>query len=415
MTPPCALPGLRGHEPGALTMKPADHLADSDPSVLPSLHAFVHSPELDKPGYPQASPFKTGRAGRARAIADSMDLLSGDDVEEVHPRAATFDELSAFHTTRYLKELESAGRSGAATPAGLDMGFGTPDCPIFGAMYDYPALAAGATLTAARLVASGRYRSAFNPSGGFHHAAPERAAGFCFVNDIVLACMELASAGKRVLFLDLDVHHCDGVQDAFYRRSDVMTVSIHESGRSLFPGTGFETEIGEGPGEGYSVNVPLPVGTYDDAYLLAFRRVAVPLISAYDPDVIVVELGMDGLAGDPLAHLHLTNNAYADCMEALMRMGRPVVATGGGGYNPEHTARGWALMWSILCGRGSASDLSFGLGGVMLGTSEWHGGLRDRMLISDGGRRETVDSEVERVVSAVRRTVFPLHGLSPDE
>ena len=123
------------------------------------------------------------------------------------------------------------------------------------------------------------------------------------MNDVALACTVLAEAKKKVLYLDVDVHYGDGVANAFYDRNDVMTISFHESGRTLFPGTGFEDEIGTGAGKGYCVNVPMPVGTYDQAYMMAFKAVAIPLIKAFNPDVIVLQLGADGLAGDPLAHL----------------------------------------------------------------------------------------------------------------
>ena len=125
--------------------------------------------------------------------------------------------------------------------------------------------------------------SVFNLLGGFHHAMAERAGGFCYLNDVVLACMRLADAGKRVLYLDVDAHHGDGVQAAFYNRKDVMTISMHESGKTLFPWGGFENEIGEGAGSGYNVNVPLPAETYDEAFLWAFDRVVVPLVEAYFP------------------------------------------------------------------------------------------------------------------------------------
>jgi acyl-CoA hydrolase/GNAT superfamily N-acetyltransferase len=217
--------------------------------AFPGEAAFVHSPDLDRLTYPPASPFKTRRAGRARDIISSVGLLSRPNVREVAPPPASRKELERFHLPGYLDELIRSAESGRASPAGIEMGLGTPDCPVFPDMYDYPALATGATMTAARLVMEGAARSAFNPSGGFHHAGPARAAGFCYMNDVALACLLLADAGRRVLFLDLDVHHCDGVQNAFYRSSRVMTVSLHESGRALFPGTGFEDEIGEGAGE----------------------------------------------------------------------------------------------------------------------------------------------------------------------
>jgi acetoin utilization protein AcuC len=258
---------------------------------------------------------------------------------------------------------------------------------------------------------SGEVGVAFNPSGGFHHAGPERAGGFCYINDLVIACLLLAEEGRRVVYLDVDVHHGDGVQNAFYARSDVMTISFHESGKTLFPGGGFEDEIGTGEGRGFNVNVGLPVRIHDEPYLRAFRALAVPLIGAYDPDVIVLVLGMDGLSGDPLAHLSLTNNAYAEVVSLVMGFGKPILATGGGGYNPRNTARGWALAWGILCGEEDAGGADHALGGVMLESTDWQGGLRDRTLVPDPEQANAVNSALNATIEAVEAGVFPLHGL----
>ena len=170
-----------------------------------------------------------------------MGMLNGKDFGEFPPRPAQRSEMQEFHSPAYLDVLQEASR-GNLDIEGLHMGLGTPECPVFKDLYDYASLACGATLTGAEMILSGQTSVAFNPSGGYHHAHPSKASGFCYINDVVLACMKLTSAGKRVLFLDVDVHHCDGVQEAFYSRSDVMTISFHESGKTLFPGTGFETK-----------------------------------------------------------------------------------------------------------------------------------------------------------------------------
>ncbi len=377
------------------------------------MNVFVHTDDLDEGGYPEAIPFNTARAGMTYRKLQSMGLLEGGDRRVVAPVKLTREQLERFHEPRYLDALERAGR-GEHDLSALWMGLGTPDCPLFPGMLDYVSLAAGGSVTAAEVLLAGEAEVAFNPSGGFHHAHAGRAGGFCYVNDVVLACLRMTDAGKRVLFLDLDAHHCDGVQDAFYERSDVMTVSLHQSGTTLFPGTGFEVEIGHGAGRGYSVNFPLPVGTYDAAWVHVYTRGAQPLIEAFDPDVIVLELGMDALAGDPLAHLQLSNNAYADVVERVRRLGKPILATGGGGYHVENTVRGWALCWSVLCGDQEDHDaMSFGMGGVMLETTDWSGGLRDRTLLSDAGRRGEVDAAIDATLRKIERTVFPLHGIEP--
>lgn len=380
---------------------------------MPSNKAvFLHSPELEQIDYPPEVPFSTKRAARTRGILASMGLLAGGNREVVAPAPASRAQLERFHQAAYLDVLQKAS-DGVFDEAFLYLGLGTPDTPVFARMFDYAALAAGATLLGAELILSERARVAFNPSGGYHHARPTQASGFCYINDVALACSELADAGKRVAYLDIDAHHGDGVQETFYKRRDVLTISLHESGKTLYPGTGFESEIGQGKGKGYSVNLPLPVGTYDQAYLRAFEQVVTPLLDAYGPDVMVLELGMDGLAGDPLAHLNLTNNVYADILEKLLEHDVPILASGGGGYHLENTARGWALCWTVLSGAELEDSMTWGMGGVMLESTDWVGGLRDRVLLSHGGQHQAVDDALAAVVRKVRKLVFPIHGLAP--
>lgn len=372
---------------------------------------FVHSPEIEKYKYPDECPFNISRAGEVRKIINSMGMLSGSSRSEVAPEAAERVVLQKLHSVRYLDALQSAAK-GHIDVEYLHMGIGTPDCPVFGDMYNYAAFACGATMTAAKLILSGQAQLAFNPSGGYHHAGPELAAGFCYINDVALACLVLAEAGKRVLYLDIDVHHGDGVANAFYDRADVMTISFHEDGKTLFPGTGFADEIGTDQGRGYCVNVPLPIGTYDQAYMKAYQAIVPQLIGAYNPDVIVFELGADALAGDPLAHLRLTNNTYVDIIYSLLGFNKPILMTGGGGYNVENTVRAWALAWSVLCGADAENvDANIGMGGVMLESTDWHGGLRDRQLSVDTQQLDAIDKQIDATIEIVKTNVFPFHGV----
>ena len=320
-----------------------------------------------------------------------MGLLASASVSQIAPEPAERIVLKKFHSARYLHALKSAAE-GKFDAQAFYMGIGTPDCPVFKNMYDYSAWTCGATLTAAKLILAGAADVAFNPSGGLHHAGPELASGFCFLNDVALGCGVLAEAGKRVLYLDVDVHHGDGVQDAFYDRDDVMTISFHQTGRTLFPGTGFEDEVGTGRGRGYCVNVPLVVGTYDQAYMKAFKAVALPLIEAYNPDVIVFELGADALAGDPLANLYLTNNTYADIVNSLLSFDKPILTTGGGGYDVDNTVRAWALAFSIFAA----------------GTDNY---LRDGKLAVSDQQRDMVLPQVEATIEKVKANIFSIHGL----
>jgi len=372
--------------------------------------AFIYSTELERYAYPPEHPFNVDRARKVRELLKSMGLLSGDGRSEVAPRPAERIVLKKFHSARYLHALKTASE-GKWDAEAMDMGIGTGDCPVFRGLYEYAVLASGGTVVGAELILSGDAEAAFNPSGGFHHAGPERASGFCYINDVALGCIVLAEQKKRVLYLDVDVHHGDGVAYAFYKRRDVMTISFHENPRVLFPGTGFEDEIGSGEGKGYCVNVPLPVGTYDEAYMKAFEAIALPLIGAFNPDVFVLQLGADALAGDPLAHLYLTNNVYVEVINHLLDFDRPILATGGGGYNIENTVRAWALAWTVLCGAYSEQEENLAVGGVMLGNTEWQGGLRDRRLAVNDQQHKTVMPAVEAVIGSVKAKVFAIHGL----
>lgn len=380
----------------------------SDPRL-----AFVYAPAIEALSYPVDCPFKTQRATLARSKLLSLGLLGGSNGWEVPARKATVAELRRVHADAYLAELQRAA-TGDLTADGFRMGIGGTDTPVFKDLFEYGAWACGAGLAAADQLLTGNADVAFNLLGGFHHAMPSRAGGFCFLNDVALACDALARAGKRVLYLDVDAHHGDGVQEIFCERKDVFTISMHESGKTLFPWGGFENEIGRGPGLGYNANICLPAGTYDDAFATAFERAVTPLIGAYGPDVIVLELGMDTLAGDPLTHLQMTNNIVVDVLNLLLSFKCPLLVAGGGGYHVENTVRAWALAWRTCLGDSDSDMYSMGLGGVMLGSSEWAGGLRDRHLSVTPEQRAAVDPEIHATIQNVRQHVFPYHGLAAE-
>lgn len=367
--------------------------------------AFVYSPEIEKLSYPLDCPFKTRRSTDTRKRLIGFGLLGMEGRTEVGCGQATLDDLRGFHSDRYLEELQRAVR-GDLTVEGLHMGLGTADTPVFRDLLSYGCWACGASLKGADLLLAGKTDIAFALLGGFHHAMAEKAAGFCYVNDVVLACERLAQAGKRVLSLDIDAHHGDGTQAAFYDRNDVLTVSFHESGATLFPWGGFEEELGEGQGLGYNVNVPLPARTYDEAFLKAFRTVVPPLLHGYRPDVIVLELGMDTLAGDPLTHLALTNNAHVEVADLLLRFDTPILVTGGGGYHAANTVRGWALAWQAFAGD-IEDDFGLGMGGMMLENTDWAGGLRDRHLPVTDEQRAQVEGELEITLEKLQKNALP--------
>jgi len=371
---------------------------------------FLYSPLVETLRYPEECPFKTERASIARRRLLEFGWLVGPEAREIHVEPATIDQLLQFHTPEYVEELQRAD-GGELTVRGIEMGLGTPDTPVFRGMFAYSALACGASVIGARLIGKGGAKVVFNLMGGLHHARPARAAGFCYLNDVVLACLELVKLGHRVLYLDLDAHHGDGVQEAFYSRNEVLTISLHETGKTLYPGTGFEDEIGEGSGVGYCVNIPLPPGTYDEAYLLAFKEVVEPLAHKFDPDTVIAEFGMDALAGDPLTHLKLTNRVFLQVVEFLKALNKPVLVLGGGGYNVENTVRGWLLCWKAFGEFGHEMDWSVGMGGVFLGNSEWVGGLEDGEVPVSPDQRQRVESELIPVLQRLKLRLFPQWGL----
>lgn len=372
--------------------------------------AFIHSKEIEKYHYPQDCPFKTERAQRTKSILSSMGYYTGQGRIEVSPEPSTEGDLLLFHTKDYLDVLKRVSR-GRVNSQDLFMGFGTDDSPIFPDLYEYSILACGGSITAAKLIIENKVDIVFNPNGGFHHALPDKAGGFCYINDVVMACKTLLNNGKKVLCLDLDAHHGNGTQHGFYNSSQVFTISFHESGKTLYPWGGGEYEIGEGEGKGFNVNMPFHAGTDDDTYIKAFKTLVPPLIDAFNPDVIVLLIGMDILSVDPLTHFRMTNNAIADIIPLITAYNKPIIALGAGGYSPEDTARGWALCWTALCNIELEEDLSIGMGGVFLGSAEWNAGLRDKHIYLQGEVRDIVDSESENKIAILKKTLFPLYRI----
>src|SRR3954471_9865167 len=248
------------------------------------------------------------RPERVLLTWDLIEALELDRAPHVAVRGcepATDEELELVHTSEYVDATKRAGDEEPGSYRAF--GFGPGDNPIFTRMHEAAALVAGASLSGARAIASGDAVHAFNPAGGLHHAMPARASGFCVYDDPAIAIRwMLANGAERVAYIDLDVHHGDGPQAIFYDEPRVLTISLHESGRYLFPGTGFEDERGRGDAEGTKVNVPLPPHTDDEAWLAAFRAVVPERVREFRPDVLVTQLGCDTHTTDPLAHLELT-------------------------------------------------------------------------------------------------------------
>jgi acetoin utilization protein AcuC len=288
----------------------------------------------------------------------SLGFIDRDNVTEVPSRSATEDEIRAVHDDDYIQMVRGIDIGQIEERAGLAYGLGTSDNPIFGNMHEASAAVCGASIVAAEVVASGEAEHAFNPAGGLHHARRREASGFCIYNDPAAAIARALDMHPswRVMYVDVDVHHGDGVQWIFYDDPRVLTVSFHQSGNYLYPGTGFEEEIGTREAVGTSVNVPLLPYTGEEDYLWALREVLLAVADAFAPDLIVTQLGADTHYGDPLANLGLTMTAYPRMAELIHDVARQFssgrwVATGGGGYQFDTVVpRVWTIYFAEMVG-----------------------------------------------------------------
>jgi acetoin utilization protein AcuC len=368
--------------------------------------AFIYTNRYADYDYGPAHPLKIVRLKLTYELIRAYDLLSLPSVRLVETREATEEELSLFHSRDYLDVLKRASQGSSVADA-FPYGLGPGDNPVFEGLWEWSLLATGASLQCAQLVAQGEVDIAFNIAGGLHHAFRGRASGFCYVNDPAIAILWLVGRGKRVAYIDIDAHHGDGVQRAFYETNRVMTISFHESGNFLFPGSGFEYEVGEGEGEGYSINVPLHPFTDDETYLWAFEEVVPPLVRRFEPDVMVTQLGVDTFYSDPLTHLWLTTKGFGEVVEKLKALSIPWVALGGGGYDVANVARAWTLAWAIMNGVELEDGIPSGFQevGRRLG---FHGDtLRDPGPFISPSRRQEVRMEAERVVQYLKKALFP--------
>jgi acetoin utilization protein AcuC len=278
------------------------------------------------------------------------------------PEPAHESDLLRVHSADYVAAVMGQ-RSSSIRDEWIGLGDG--DTPRFAHMHEAAALIAGGTIRAMDGVLAGEFDRAFCPAGGLHHAHRERAAGFCVYNDcaVAIARATALNPGLRVAYVDIDAHHGDGVEEAFESRADVLTISVHESGQYLYPGTGASRAIGVGPGEGFSINLPLPPHAGPPEYTLAFDRVVGPALRAFAPDIIVAQLGGDAYQGDPLTHLcmtvegHVALTARVAALADELCSGR-LVATGGGGYEAfSATPRMWAGAMAVLLGNEPPREL----------------------------------------------------------
>ncbi|MBO0774747.1 MAG: acetoin utilization protein AcuC [Actinobacteria bacterium] len=375
--------------------------------------------ELTRYDFGPGHPLAPVRVELTMALAREFGLLSGDGVTVAAPRPAAGELLELIHDPRYIAAVRRGG-------ADMGYGLGTPDNPVFSGMHEASALVAGATVAAAEAMWTGRAQHAVSVAGGLHHAMRALASGFCVYNDPAIAIAWLLRRGaERIAYVDIDVHHGDGVQAAFYDDPRVLTISLHEHPMTLFPGTGLPTETGGRAAEGSAVNVALPAGTGDRGWLRAFDAVVPPLLAAFRPQVLVSQHGCDSHRLDPLAHLELSIDAQRTAHAALHRLAHETAGgrwllTGGGGYElVQVVPRTWTHLLAEASGRP--------LDPAAATPQQWQDFARKRTgcappeQMTDGEPASFIPfasgydpaDAVDRTIMATRAAVFPLHGLMP--
>ncbi len=321
--------------------------------------AFVFDPQMASYDLGDDHPLSPLRRLLAVDLIDAYGLRAHPDVHEIAPRRATDEQIERAHAAAYVAAVRRMSaqpmlaQGWDAAQWGLAAG---GDTPAFAGMHEAAAVLCGASITAALEVWEGRADQVFSPAGGLHHALANRAAGFCIYNDPAVAIHALLDAGAtRVAYIDIDVHHGDGTQWIFYDDPRVLTCSVHESGRYLFPGTGALSERGIGAAVGTSVNIPLPPYAGDAPYLRAIEEVIARAVINFAPEIIVTQDGADPHHKDPLAHLQVTTAAFPRAYRALHQIAHTAcdgrwVALGGGGYHTDVVPRAWTMLFAEMLG-----------------------------------------------------------------
>jgi acetoin utilization protein AcuC len=360
-------------------------------------------------------PLRPARVQLTMALAGATGLLGKAPV--LAPQPISGNDLARVHDLDYLAAVKACGRDGHAAP---EYGIGPGDTPAFVGMHEASAQVCGATVAAAKAVLDGVAAHAFSPAGGLHHAMRDRASGFCVYNDPAVAIAWLLEHGvRRIAYVDVDVHHGDGVEAVFAADPRVLTVSVHESGRYLFPGTGFADEIGEGDAKGTVANLPLPPYTTDDLYLAAFDALVPALVRAFEPELLVTQLGCDTHYTDPLAHLALTLRAYQGLAQRLHDLAHTTsggrwLATGGGGYQwASVVPRAWCTYLSEMTGVALPARLpdpyveeARGRFGARLAPA-----MADDVVALSSEHRDRVERQVAQSIELARASLFPIYGL----
>jgi len=385
--------------------------------------AFVYTDDYVRYHLSDTHPLQQKRLLMTHRLLDAYGAFNSPDSTLVAPTPATEADLLRVHSPDYLDALWNLSE-GRAIADKKRFGFGSSDIPPFPGMWEASLLYAGGSLDCARLVSQEGYDAAFNTSGGLHHAQRDRAAGFCTVNDCALVAHYLLDGGAaRVAYVDIDAHHGDGTQALFYDDPRVLTLSVHETPETLFPRiTGFADEMGTGAGFGYNANLPLAPGSGDAAAAEAFGAAFLPLLRAFDPDYIILQVGADAHFQDPLAHLCLTTRGWLGLAQSVLALGKPTIALGGGGYNLKTVARLWTLLYGALSGQSFPQTVpqpyAEEWGVTSLHDTAGPSGEEQALVFDQVYRRRYPNAAMPNArayawdgVETIRERVFPVHGI----
>ncbi len=374
--------------------------------------AFVYTDRYVDYHLSDTHPLQQKRLLMTHRLLEAQGAFQSPASHLITPAPATEADLLRAHSPEYLQTLRRLS-AGESIPDKKLFGFGTLDNPPFPGIWEASLLYAGGSLDCARLVMHDGFDAAFNTSGGLHHARRDRMAGFCTVADCALVAYYLLDHGaKRVASVDIDAHHGDGTQAFFYGDPRVLTLSVHETPETLYPRvSGFAKEIGEGAGLGFNANLPLAPGSGDVVYAEAFRAAFLPLLTAFDPEYVILQVGADAYFADPLTHLGLTSHGWLSLAQSVIALGRPVIALGGGGYNLDTVTRLWTLLYGALSGQQFPADLHDHSGP----TDAERDDIFQQIYVKRQGTAHgtSIGNYARRSVETVQRNAFPAHGLRP--
>ncbi|KAF9127743.1 histone deacetylase [Mortierella sp. 14UC] len=319
--------------------------------------AYFYDQNIGNYHYGPGHPMKPHRIRMCHSLVMNYGLYNKMEIYRARPGSKK--EMTAFHTDEYIDFLSRVSPDNMDAYAKEQIKFNVgDDCPIFEGLFEYCQLSAGGSMEGAARLNNGSCDIAVNWAGGLHHAKKTEASGFCYVNDIVLSILELLRYHPRVLYIDIDIHHGDGVEEAFYTTDRVMTVSFHKHGE-YFPGTGEVRDVGAGSGKYYAVNFPLRDGIDDTTYKSIFEPVIQHVVDWYKPGAIVLQCGADSLSGDKLGCFNLSMKGHANCVAFVKKLNLPLLILGGGGYTMRNVARAWCYETGVAVGQEVGPDMPF--------------------------------------------------------